>query len=153
MQQPPPQTSFRASLGLVLMARNPIGKARAQLQFGSWGLTTLSSSESSRVDGSGIPPSITHRLDSYFVRMKFSILLPRSAYLPQKLDCIYIRLRRYMARCKIGFPIPGKVLVDIDHTRRKKNRKSTHPEDLNSLVRARVSPLDHTLYLLVRPAV
>lgn len=36
---------------------------------------TTSSSPSSKVDGSGIPPSITHRLDSYLVRMKFSILL------------------------------------------------------------------------------
>lgn len=32
-----------------------------------------SSSPTSRVAGSGMPPSITHRLDSYLVRMKFSI--------------------------------------------------------------------------------
>jgi len=40
--------------------------------------TKLSSSpESSSVAGSGIPPSITHRLDSYFVRTKFSIFLEK----------------------------------------------------------------------------
>lgn len=33
-----------------------------------------SSPSTSRVDGSGMGPSITHRLSSYFVRMKFSIL-------------------------------------------------------------------------------
>lgn len=33
------------------------------------------SSSFPRVEGSGIGPSITHRLDSYLVRMKFSILL------------------------------------------------------------------------------
>ena len=36
---------------------------------------TTSSSPLSSVEGSGIGPSITHRLDSYFVRMKFSIFL------------------------------------------------------------------------------
>lgn len=34
-----------------------------------------SPSSTSRVDGSGIGPSITHRFDSYLVRMKFSIFL------------------------------------------------------------------------------
>ena len=34
---------------------------------------TLSSPSTSRVAGSGMPPSITHRLDSYLVLMKFSI--------------------------------------------------------------------------------
>lgn len=38
-------------------------------------LLTTSSSDTSRVAGSGIPPSITQRFESYFVRMKFSILL------------------------------------------------------------------------------
>jgi len=37
--------------------------------------TTLSSLPSSRVSGSGFPPSITHRFVSYFVLMKFSIFL------------------------------------------------------------------------------
>lgn len=41
-------------------------------------LTTSSSPSASNVDGSGIGPSITHRLDSYFVLMKFSIFLARS---------------------------------------------------------------------------
>lgn len=36
---------------------------------------TTSSSPSSRVEGSGIGPSITHLFDSYLVRIKFSILL------------------------------------------------------------------------------
>lgn len=36
-------------------------------------LKGTSSSDTSRVDGSGMPPSITQRFDSYFVRMKFSI--------------------------------------------------------------------------------
>ena len=36
---------------------------------------TTSSSPSSRLEGSGIGPSITQRLVSYLVRMKFSILL------------------------------------------------------------------------------
>jgi hypothetical protein len=35
---------------------------------------TTSSSSASRVEGSGIGPSMTQRFDSYFVRMKFSIL-------------------------------------------------------------------------------
>jgi hypothetical protein len=35
---------------------------------------TMSSSSASRVEGSGIGPSMVQRLDSYFVRMKFSIL-------------------------------------------------------------------------------
>lgn len=39
---------------------------------------TTSSSPASRVDGSGIPPSITQRLESYLVRIKFSIFLSRS---------------------------------------------------------------------------
>lgn len=39
------------------------------------GCTISSSPSASNVAGSGIGPSITHRLDSYFVRMKFSILL------------------------------------------------------------------------------
>lgn len=47
------------------------------LRFSSCCFTTLrgisSSPESSRVDGSGTPPSITHLFDSYFVLMKFSI--------------------------------------------------------------------------------
>lgn len=34
---------------------------------------TISSSSGSRDEGSGIPPSMTHRFDSYFVRIKFSI--------------------------------------------------------------------------------
>lgn len=38
-------------------------------------LTTSSSASPSRVDGSGIGPSITHLLDSYFVLIKFSIFL------------------------------------------------------------------------------
>ena len=37
--------------------------------------TTSSSPSASKVDGSGIGPSMTHLLDSYFVLMKFSILL------------------------------------------------------------------------------
>ena len=37
--------------------------------------TTSSSPSASSVAGSGIAPSITHRLDSYFVLMKFSIFL------------------------------------------------------------------------------
>jgi len=48
--------------------------AIAQKVSGRISLTT-SSSPSLRVDGSGIPPSMTHRLDSYLVRMKFSIFL------------------------------------------------------------------------------
>lgn len=39
---------------------------------------TTSSSPDSRVDGSGMPPSITQRLESYLVRIKFSILLSHS---------------------------------------------------------------------------
>ena len=41
---------------------------------------TTSSSDTSRVDGSGMPPSITQRFDSYFVRMKFSIFLYRVSF-------------------------------------------------------------------------
>ena len=37
--------------------------------------TTSSSPSPSSVAGSGIPPSITHLFESYFVRMKFSIFL------------------------------------------------------------------------------
>jgi hypothetical protein len=39
------------------------------------GRVLTSSSAPSRVEGSGIGPSITHRLDSYFVLIKFSILV------------------------------------------------------------------------------
>ena len=38
------------------------------------------SSSASRVEGSGIVPSMTHLLDSYFVRMKFSILASEGAW-------------------------------------------------------------------------
>ena len=38
--------------------------------------TTSSSPSASSVDGSGIGPSMTHRFDSYLVRIKFSIFLP-----------------------------------------------------------------------------
>lgn len=41
------------------------------------------SSSFPRVEGSGIGPSITHRLDSYLVRIKFSILLDH--YEPPKI--------------------------------------------------------------------
>jgi hypothetical protein len=37
--------------------------------------TSSSSASSLRVDGSGTGPSIVHRFESYFVRIKFSILL------------------------------------------------------------------------------
>jgi hypothetical protein len=40
----------------------------------SLGRVLTNSSSPSNVDGSGIGPSITQRLDSYFVLMKFSIL-------------------------------------------------------------------------------
>lgn len=44
-------------------------------QLQSHSLTTSSSPSASNDEGSGIGPSITHRLDSYFVLMKFSIFL------------------------------------------------------------------------------
>lgn len=54
---------------------------------------TLSSSSSSRVDGSGIPPSITHRLDSYLVRMKFSILASEGTWPGARLASQYLFAR------------------------------------------------------------
>jgi hypothetical protein len=50
----------------------------------------LSSSSSSRVEGSGIPPSITHRLDSYFVRIKFSILASEGTWPGARLASQYL---------------------------------------------------------------
>ena len=48
---------------------------------GSRCIRTISSSPSaSKVEGSGIGPSMTQRFDSYFVRMKFSILLVGDKY-------------------------------------------------------------------------
>lgn len=44
------------------------------VQIGGVTLTTSSSPSTSRVEGSGMGPSMTHRFDSYFVRIKFSIL-------------------------------------------------------------------------------
>lgn len=45
--------------------------------YSSLGLTTSSSPFTSKVEGSGIGPSIVHLFESYLVRMKFSILLCR----------------------------------------------------------------------------
>lgn len=69
-------------------------------------LTTLSS-PTSNVAGSGIGPSITHRFDSYLVRIKFSILL---SMFP--LALVYCcdgeadsRFRGDVTRCQFGFPV------------------------------------------------
>lgn len=77
--------------------------------------TKLSSSpESSSVAGSGIPPSITHRLDSYFVRTKFSIFLEKLVGRSQGKSGVDIRFRRDMPRRKISFPVSIAYVSKID---------------------------------------
>lgn len=70
---------------------------------------TVSSSFPS-VEGSGIGPSITHRLDSYLVRMKFSIFLDH--YEPPKIskrtgDRANSRIGGNMTRRQFSFPVPN----------------------------------------------
>lgn len=72
--------------------------------------TLTTSSPSSRVEGSGIPPSMTHRLESYLVRMKFSIFLKTLRVSTPSKDgaasFVHLRFRRNMARRQLRFPIP-----------------------------------------------
>ena len=56
-------------------------------------LTTSSSPSASSVAGSGIGPSITHRLDSYLVRMKFSIFLIAFQQRMQRIGIIDLPVR------------------------------------------------------------
>lgn len=70
---------------------------------------TTSSSPSSRVEGSGIPPSITHRLLSYFVRMKFSIFLftkiVRKHHHTTSTIRMPLRIGGNVAGCQLCFPV------------------------------------------------
>ena len=80
-------------------------EARSNLAF-SW--TTLSGTSSSpsrsSVAGSGIGPSITHRLDSYFVLMKFSIFAsdgtcPGASFASQYLFALEFPQRKTLCSC------------------------------------------------------
>lgn len=69
-------------------------------------LTTLSSPSSSRVAGSGIGPSTTHLLDSYFVLMKFSIFLAVVQHLvAQSPVAFHLRFGGYMSGSQLRLPI------------------------------------------------
>ena len=70
--------------------------------------TTSSSPSASKVAGSGMGPSITHRLDSYLVLMKFSILLSSSKHcFPSCLFLImYVPIRGNMPSCQFCLPVP-----------------------------------------------
>jgi hypothetical protein len=56
---------------------------------------TISSSSASRVEGSGMGPSIVHRFDSYFVRMKFSIFASDGTWPGASLASQYLFARAF----------------------------------------------------------
>lgn len=70
---------------------------------------TTSSSPSSRAEGSGISPSITHRLLSYFVRIKFSIFLfpiiVRDYQHQMSAIRMHLRIGGNVTGCEFRFPV------------------------------------------------
>ena len=89
-------------------------------------LTTSSSPSTSNVEGSGMGPSMVHRFDSYFVRIKFSILASAGTWPGANFAS------QYLSQCQ---------------------RCRYVPHVHGSLVRPRIAPLQHALQLFVRPRV
>ena len=89
---------------------------RVQNMPRSYSIRTTSSSPSvSRVDGSGIGPSITHLLDSYFVLIKFSIFLSMILDSHAQDDVLWpcSRFRGYMAWRQFCFPISACISIAL----------------------------------------
>ena len=97
--------------------------------------TTSSSASASSVAGSGIDPSITHRLDSYFVRMKFSIFLEafqQSVYPRVIAD---LPVRRYVTGCQFSLPVPVHVRI-LTMTFNSYIRRTCSPLSFPTVVRS-----------------
>lgn len=105
-------------------------------------------SSSSSVEGSGVGPSIIHRLDSYLVRMKFSIFL-RNSHQPQ------IQPNSFHNRLTLPTEY-GQAQVSPPSTCSgvsKSNELSSRQLRLNPLVGPRIPPFQHILELFVGPGV
>ena len=93
-------------------------------------LTTSSSPSASNVAGSGIGPSITHRLDSYFVLMKFSIFLKPYQQGVRFMMIVDLPIRGHMSGRQ--FCLPVSVLSE--------SKTNLFLAIYDSLVRPRISP-------------
>jgi hypothetical protein len=70
---------------------------------------TMSSSSASRVEGSGTGPSMVQRFDSYFVRMKFSILLYWCQNKERDEGGAYARFRGNVSWSQFCLPVSANV--------------------------------------------
>lgn len=116
-----------------------VGQSRPSKQTG------IHTTSSSRVDGSGIPPSIIHRLESYLVRMKFSIFLLRSPLttIPHT-PTASLTLPRGHGRVQVS---PPNTCRSPLATRHNSNQW------LDKLVGPRITPFQHALELFIGPRV
>lgn len=112
---------------------------------------TTSSSPDSRVDGSGMPPSITQRLESYLVRIKFSILLSHSTrqhgvQVPSSPQAS-LTLLRERDRAQVSPPnICRQPISTIILT-------SIFKQQVDQLVGSRIAPFHHALELFIGPRI
>lgn len=115
----------RTRIGPILLSlercSEAVPSAKTQ-RLPGFALTTSSSPPASSVAGSGIPPSITHRFESYFVLMKFSIFLIDVSAKGSSDGGHHIRFCRNMTGCKLCFPVSAKV----SHCTERKQPKLTN---------------------------